>query len=255
MGAKESGQAFLETVLAKLPAEKQAAAKAIFEDAGAEAAVVLLGDGALARADYSKGMDGVRAKTDELEGWFRDNKAALDDYLAIKPEYDRLKTTTTTTTTTQPPPLDDKAARKVAEDLLAEQGPHFLQASAWLAAKAIEHKDLFGEALDVMALASDPRLGRQIKGQPEGCVCSLPDLYSEKFGEKVAAKQKDAEEKRINDLVEAKFKDRVAQSTTNPFPLRGEASVLDVLADKDGSAKHTLDTATALYERLQGERG
>jgi hypothetical protein len=254
MGAKESGQAFLDTVLAKLPEDKRAAAKAIFDDAGAEAAVTLIGDGALARTDYSKNMDALKAKTDELETWFQDNKAALDDYLVVKPEYDKLKTTPTTTPTTHPA-LDEAGVRKAAEALLAEQGPHYLQASAWMAAKAIEHERTFGEQLDVVALAQDPRLGKQIKGAPEGRVVSLPDLYAEKYGERVAAKAKETEDKRINDLVDVKLKERLAQQTTNPFPLRGEASPLDVLTDKDGAAKHTIDSAVAEYERLQGARG
>lgn len=252
MGAKESGQAFLEQVLSKLPVEKQAAAKALFEDPSAEAAVVLVGDGALARADYSKGMDALKAKTDELENWFQDNKGALDDYLAIKPEYDTLKATKPGEVKPHvEPPIDPK---KVVEDVLSVQGPHFLQASAWMAAKAVEHSRLFGEELDVLALAQDPRLGKQIKGAAEGRVVSLPDLYMEKYGEKVAAKAKEIEEKKFNDEVDRRMKERQAQQTTNPFPLRGESSVLDVLSEKDGAAKHTLDTAVAEYERLTAAR-
>lgn len=251
MGAKESGQAFLEQVLSKLPADKQAAAKALFEDPGAEGAVTLLGDGALARADYSKGMDALKAKTDELENWFQDNKGALDDYVAIKPEYDKLKDGKHEPVKPVVDPIDPK---KVVEDVLSVQGPHFLQASAWMAAKAVEHSRLFGEELDVLALAQDPRLGKQIKGAAEGRVVSLPDLYMEKYGEKVAAKAKEIEEKKFNDEVDKRLKDRLSQQTTNPFPLRGESSVLDVLSEKDGAAKHTLDTAVAEYERLTAAR-
>ena len=251
MGAFESGQAFLQQVLAKLPEDKRAAAKALFEDAGAKDAVTLAGDGVLARADYSKAMDELRAKGEELDTWFHDNKAAVDDYLAIKPKYDELTRTTPPPKPADPPPPDP---RQVALDLLNEQGPHYLQASAWLAAKALEHKDLFGERLDVMALVSDPRLGKQIKGQPEGRVVSLPDLYQEKYGEKVTAKEKEVTEAKFNEEVDRRIKARDAGQVRNPYPLRGEASVLDALTDEGGPAKHTIDSAVALYDSLQQAR-
>src|SRR5262252_8094600 len=85
MGAFETGQTFLAGVLAKLPAEQQAQAKAIFEAAEAKDAVTLLGDGALARSDYSRSMDQLREKEqalneyyEKLNGWYGENKAALD---------------------------------------------------------------------------------------------------------------------------------------------------------------------------------
>ncbi len=251
MSAYESGQAFLQSVLAKLPADKQAAAKALFDDPVAKDAVTLVGDGALARSDYSKNLDALKAKEDELATWFADNEGALKEYVAIKPEYDKLKAT-------PPPDKKDPPAvdpRKAAEDLLAEQGPHFLQAAGWLAAKAVAHERMFGEELDVVGLAADPRLGKPLKGGPEGRVVSLPDLYAEKYGEKVSAKQKEADEKKFNEEVDRRLKERVAQQASNPFPLRGESSVLDVLSEQDGPAKHTIDTAVAEYERLQGARG
>ena len=252
MGAFESGQAFMNQVLAKLPADKQAAAKALFDDPVAKDAVALVGDGALARTDYSKAMDDLKKRQDELTDWYSQNEEALKEYVEIKPKFEELSKVTTTTTEKKEPVVDP---RKAAEDLLAEQGPHFLQASAWLAAKAIAHQRLFNEELDVVALTTDPRLGREVKGQP-GRVVSLPDLYNEKFGEKVAAKQKEAEEARFTAEVDKRFKERMAQQASSVFPLRGqsEASVLDTLSEKDGSAKHTLDTATALYDELQANR-
>lgn len=249
MGAKESGAAFLEQVLAKLPDDKRAAAKALFD--GAEDAVVLLGDGALARADYSKGMDTLKAKTDELESWFQDNKQALEDYPVIRAEYDKLKTTKPTDPPPPAPPVDP---RKVAEDVLSQQGPEYLRATAYLNDMARRHERMFpGEEFDSLAILNDPRLGREIKGQP-GRVVSLQDLYNEKYGEKVAAKAKEADEKRFNDEVDKRLKDKLAQHQTNPFPLRGEASVLDVLSEKDGAAKHTIESAVAEYDRLQAAR-
>jgi hypothetical protein len=87
-------------------------------------------------------------------------------------------------------------------------------------------------------------------------VFSLPDVYTAKYGERVAAKQKEADEKKFNDEVEKRLTTERTKLAGQPFPLRGDPSpsVLDVLATKDGAASHTLDTAVAEYERLQGAR-
>ena len=253
MGAYESGVSLKDLMLSKLPEADRAAAKAIFEKAEAKDAVTLLGDSALARSDYSKSMDDLRKREGELEDWWQQNPGALDEYVVMKPEYDKLKaTTTTTTTTTQTePPIDP---RKAVQDELAVQGRDYLAVANWIADIREQHREMFGERLDTAQFLNDPRLGKQVKGAPEGRVVSLPDLYQEKFGEKVAAKAKELEDKRINDLAEEKYKARLAETTRSPFPLRGEASVLDVLQDKDGPAKHTLDSAVAHYEALQQNR-
>src|SRR5258706_4057973 len=118
MGAKESGQSFLAGVLAKLPEADRAAAQAIFEKPEAEQAIVLVGEGALARPDYSKAMDEVTKLKTELEDerntlttWFTDNQAALKDYLVIRPEYDKLKgNPPTPSPKPEPPPAFDQKA-------------------------------------------------------------------------------------------------------------------------------------------------
>ena len=260
MGAFESGQEFLRSVIEKLPAGQQAQAKAIFESPEAKDAVVLVGDGALRQPDYSRAMNDLKAKETELStrlenlnGWFTENEAALKEYLVIKPEYEKLKTGT-------PPPAakpgEGADPRKVAEEVLADAGRDYVQLSAWLAAKAVEHLHRFGEPLDTTALVSDPRLGKPIAGQP-GRVVSLPDLYQDKYGERVAAKVKEAEDRKFNEEVDKRLKERLAQQAGQPFPLRNDASpsVLDVLTTKEGPAAHTLDTAVAEYERLSATRG
>src|SRR5215471_9474588 len=83
--AFESGQSFMAGVLAKLPESQREAAKAIFDAAEARDAVTLLGDGALARSDYSRHMDDLREKEGalneyytRLSGWYDGNKSALE---------------------------------------------------------------------------------------------------------------------------------------------------------------------------------
>lgn len=257
--AQESGQAFLASVIAKLPAELQAAAKEIFGKPEAKDAIVLVGDGALARTDYSKQMDELTArqrdldtKLANLDNWFSDNKAALDEYVVIKPEYDTLKAAGggKGLEKKEPEVVDP---RKVAEEVLAQNGRDYVQLSAWIAAKSVEHLHAFNEPLDVLALVNDPRLGKPVQGQP-GRVVSLPDLYQEKYGGRIAEKTKAAEDARIKAEVDKQVQAELAKRTTQPFPLRSDPqpSVLDTLGD---APKHTLDSAVAFYDQLQQARG
>ena len=263
MGALEAGQEFLAGVLAKLPTELQAQARELFGKPEAKDAVLLVGDGALARPAFSKAMDDLKAKETELNakltnlnGWYTENKAALEEYVTIKPEYDTLKAGGKTPPPADPnkptPPVDP---RKVVEEVMSEQGPQYIQIAAWLHDKGQEHRDLFGERLNTQEITSNPKLGRPIAGQP-GRVFSLQDAYNEKYGDRVATKQKELTEKSFNDEVEKRLVAERAKLAGQPFPLRGDASpsVLDVLATKDGPAAHTIDSAVAEYERLQSAR-
>jgi hypothetical protein len=261
MGAFETGQSFLAGVLAKLPQEQQAQAKAIFEAAEAKDAVVLLGDGALARSDYSRSMDAIREKeqvlTDyytRLDGWYADNKAMLDAAVA-KPANGG----TPPAVADRPPAapaaggnvaLTQDDIRRIANDAVNEAGRDYIAVSAFLATQGARHSHLFGEPLDMNELVANPKLGKPIFGQP-GRVYSLQDAYMERYGERIQKRQQEAEDKRINDEVDKRLGEKLKQSqSTHPFPLRQESSPLDVLQTKDGPAAHTLDSAVAEYERL-----
>ena len=265
MGAAESGRSFLDGFVAKLPEVFRAEAIALIEKIAAapEAvpAIQYVGDGAMRQPDYSKAMNDMQAaktelaqKLDNLNTWYEQNEAALKEYVEIKPEYDDLKAKGNGAPLPKPPapPADP---RKVVEEVLHEQGREYVALSAWLAGKAVEHLPRFGEPLDVMELTADPRLGKPVAGQP-GRVFSLLDVYTAKYGERVATKQREADEAKLNAEVEKRLSAKLAERASQPFPLRGEApSVLDVLNTKEGPATHTLDTAVAEYERLQGARG
>jgi hypothetical protein len=253
MGAYESGSSFLAGVLAKLPQEQRAQAEAIFNAAEAKDAVLALGDGALARSDYSRSMDQMREKEvalneyyTKLDGWYADNKAAL--------EQARLGG--------GPDPAPDPApagaggmisateARRIAEEAVNEAGRDYIAVTAFLTTQGGRHAHMFNEPLDMNELVANPKLGKPVIGQP-GRVYSLQDAYNEKYGDRLKAKHQEQEDKRINDEVEKRLGERIKQSTsTHPFPLRAESSPLDVLSTKDGVAAHTLDSAVAEYERL-----
>jgi len=277
MGAFESGQTFMAGVLAKLPAESRAQAEAIFNAAEAKEAVTLVGDGALARSDYSRSMDQAREQLREkeqalteyytrLNGWYVDNQAALDRAKQL----DAAATSTTPQGTNGQGQTGSAAAaghaaasgvlsrddiRRIADEAVNEAGRDVIAITSFMMTQGARHQHLFGEPLDMNEVTANPKLGRPIAGQP-GRIFSLQDAYDEKFGERVTAKHKEAEDKRINDEVEKRLQERLkATTSTHPFPLRQESSPLDVLSTKDGSASHTLDTAVAEYERLQAARG
>lgn len=258
MGAFESGSEFLAGVIAKLPAELQAQAKDLFSKPEAKDAVIIIGDGALARPDYSKAMNDLKAKElavqeklDNLDAWYEANKTALQEYVVIKPEYDELKVKGGGPVVKKEDPPTVPDPRKVVEEVLAEEGRSYVQLSAYIAGLAVKHSHMFGEPLDPLELVNNPKLGRPVAGQP-GRVYSLQDAYNEKYGERVAAKQKEAEEKRFNDEVQKRLTEERAKLAGQPFPLRNEApSVLDHITD---AAAHTVDTAVAEYDRLQAVR-
>jgi hypothetical protein len=102
-----------------------------------------------------------------------------------------------------------------------------------------------------MALISHPKLGKPIPGQP-GRVFSLNDVYQESFGDRLTQKAKDAEDTRIQQLVDAKLAEERAKlgGSTLPFPIRPDASVLDVLQTKPDPAQFSVDSAVAEYQRL-----
>jgi hypothetical protein len=255
MGAFESGQSFMAGVLAKLPAELQAQAKTIFESAEAKDAVTVIGDSTLARSDYSRSMDSLREKEQalteyyqRLDGWYTDNKAALDEARTRGgPDPAPTPAPAPTPTAMQ---LSQADIRRIADEAINEAGKDYIAVTAFLTTQGARHSHLFGEPLDMTELVANPKLGKPVYGQP-GRVYSLQDAYTEKYGERLRAKQQETEDKRINDEVEKRLGERLRTTpTSHPFPLRAESSPLDVLSTKDGPAVHTLDSAVAEYERL-----
>lgn len=272
MGAKEAGAAFLAGVLERLPESHRAQAKAIFEAAEAESAISAIGDGVLARSDYSKQMDAIRAQEQTLASkqaefealhasnvaWLNEHQAAVTDYLTIKPQYDALiaasGTPTGTGTTTVAAPqggkeaemTKDEIAKLVAEQISTAAGD-VVGISAWAAERSIQHFQQFGEKLPVNELVQATIAARQ-KGDP----ITLDGMYQQKYGEQLAAKAKEAEDARINTEVEKRLAEqlRERQGAGLPFPTRAEASPLDLLHKPPDPATYGVDAAVAEYTRL-----
>lgn len=274
MGAFEDGQSFLAGVLAKIPDSLRAQVKEALEKPEAKDAVTLLGDGVLARSDYSKRMDDLKKQGDEAAAklaeatalytknhdWYVKNEAALTAYPTLKAENDRLKQGGRNGDGDDPPlppsALTKDDVQKLVDDLLLDRERGYVDVVAFMQDTGFHHHQLFGEPVNMRDLVANPKLGKPVAGQP-GRVFSLQDAYNEKYGERVAAKHKEAEDKRIDARVEERLAEERKKLIGQPFPIRGagpEPSVLDTLAVKDGPASHTLDTAVAEYERLQSAR-
>lgn len=280
LGAFEDGQAFLAGVLAKIPDEgARAQVKAAFETGAAKDAVTLLGDGVLARSDYSKHMDAI-AKTDaeakaklaeatdlyeRNDRWYKTNEAALKEHPTLKSEVERLKAgggdeDEDDKGNRRVPVIDKKTIEETIDALLdsrlSDRERGYVDVVAFMQDTGFKHQQTFGTAPDMRGLVANPKLGKPILGQP-GRVFSLQDAYNEKYGADVAAKDKEVHDKAIETEVQKRLGEERAKQIGNPFPLRGDSSpsVLDVLTTKEGSAAHTVDTAVAAYEQLQSGRG
>lgn len=258
MGAYESGQSFLAGVLAKLTPEQQAQAKAIFEAPEAKDALTTLGDGVLARTDYSKQMDSLRQKQTELDqlyqrntDWFGQNEAALQEYLRIKPEYETLKGSKPgAPPSPSPSGLDESAIQKLLDERINQASVDVVGLSAWAATKSAEHMQMFQEVLPVQTLINDAITARKA-GKP----VTIDEVYIEKYGPRLKEKADAAEAARIDKLVQEKLAAERAASPGLPFPVRTEASVLDVLEQKLDPTQFTAAAAAAEYQRLQQARG
>lgn len=272
MGAFEDGNGFLAGVFAKIPQELRAQAQDLFGKPEVKDAVTLIGDGVLARSDYSKNMDLIKSQDQELKDklaaatalyekntqWYEDNKAALDAYPTLKEELDTLKAGGDGGTGGTAA-IDKKAIEAMIASALdtnlSDRERGYVDVVGFMMDTGLEHLQRFGTKPDMRALVGNPKLGKPVVGQP-GRVFSLVDAYNEKYGADVAAKDKADHDKLIEDQVQKRLTEERAKLISQPFPLRDAApSVLDVLGSKDGTAAHTLDSAVAAYEALQANRG
>lgn len=262
----QTGLTFLQGLIPTLPEALRADATALVTkitgtpEAEIESSLKYVGDGAMARPDYSRAMNELAEKTKELDAianehtaWYQENSSALAEYVQIKPEYDKLKGNPNPNPNPSPTPTPNPAPfdQKTLEEALEQRDRAFASVLALALPLSQKHFQMFNEVLDVDSLIADPRVGQPVKGQP-GKVFGLMDAYNARHGERVATKAKEAEDARINKLVEDRLvEERKRNPPNQPYPLlRSEPSPLDVLQTKDGPASHTIDTAVAEYERL-----
>lgn len=252
--ALDSGKAFVEQVLAKLPESLRDAARTAFAAPEAADALTTVGDGVLARSDYSRLMDEVREKEaaitedyTKLNGWYETNKSRLGQVETLEAEIARLQgkppvTTPPPTQSTTPSGLSMDDLNKVLED----RDRNYAGVLAYTTSLATKHLRDFNEVLDVQAVIDNATKTRT----------SLDASYKTLYAEKLTTKARAEEDARINKQVEERLAERLKGQGDQPFPLRNQSpSVLDILHAKDDStANHNLDSAVAEYERLQSAR-
>ena|SRR3990172_3165621 len=257
--ASEAGKSFLAGVLAKLPESLRGQAETVFAAADAESALEVMGTGALAQPEINRKLDEIRqqneglrqqeveltAKFDELNAWYDVNQKALEDYKVLKagvtPPKDPPK---------DPSPMD---IRTQVEAIINEQARDYVALSAFMMTQGGRHYAMFQEPLDGMELLANPKLGKPIAGQP-GKVFSLENAYQEKYGDRLAARQKEAEDARIKKLVDEGMAEERRKAPSHPFPIRQEAAAIDLIPSGGKSSDHTVDSAVALYEQLSQAR-
>lgn len=249
--ALEAGRSMLDGILAKLPENLRAAASTAFLAPEAADALTELGARGLAQSEFSRVMDELREKEttllndhEKLSQWWNVNEGKVKQFDTVSAELAKLKGTPTTTTVADPPPPSwgkDDIDKQLDER--EQAAARYLNAITQL---STSHLHQFGEVLNVDDLAAFSQKGR----------VNIFDGYKQKFAEKIAAKAKEADDARVNAIVEERFKERMRSAGDPRFPTRAgeEASVLDALTDSTRVEKHTVDSAAALYDQLSSAR-
>lgn len=251
--ALDSGKAFVEQVLAKLPESLRDAARTAFAAPEAAEALTTVGDGVLARSDYSRLMDEVREKEaaitedyTKLNGWYETNKSRLGQVETLEAEIARLSGGKPPVPDLTKPAVPSGLSREDLDKVLEDRDRNYAGVLAYTTSLATKHLRDFNEVLDVQAVIDNATKTRS----------SLDASYKTLFAEKLTAKAKAEEDARINKQVEERLAERLKGQGDQPFPLRNQSpSVLDILQTKDDApANHNLDTAVAEYERLMATR-
>lgn len=251
--ALETGKSLADLVLAKLPESLRAEASKIFTAPEAADALVELGARGLAQSELSRQLDSLREKEAQVledynknVAWFEENKPKLDRLPILEAENARLKGTPPPAAPPEPPPATG-LTKEDLDKILLERDRGYANVLGLGIEVGAKHLHLFGEPPDmrgVIELAGKKGL-------------SLEAAYQEKYGERLAAKAKEAEDARINKIVEERVSTERKKFAESPYPLRNASpSVLDILENpNDKPANHTVDSAVAEYERLVAARG
>lgn len=243
---------FWAGVVAALPEEKRGQAQEILGAiTGTPAALDIAANGVLRQSDYSRQMNELAKKEAELTQWhgalteWKAEQDAIYAAAALKPDVQPQP---------QPQPKPAQPALDPARYVDRETFDQFSREAAGVMAVSnalsVRHLQEFGEALDLLALMKDPRLGKDGMG--------LKEVYEATFADRYAAKAQATKEKELADL-RAKIESEVrAQILSTPYPVSpNQPSSLDLIeaAQKAGDGKtDVVGAATALYEQLQQKR-
>lgn len=253
--ASDYGKTFLAGVLAKISdPEKRAQVEAALAD---DAALEVLGSGALAQSDINKRYDDLKAKEDaltedytRLNDWYATNKTKLEEYDTLKknpPVVDPNAPRNPVAPTIDPSKFIDRESFDKTMNEQQFQAANFLGLQNAL---TLQHYDRFKEVIDTRDLLADKNLGKQ---KADGSIYGLKDAYQTKYADKLTEYEKTQESTRINKLVEERLaEERKTQASSQPFPLKAAPSALDLLEpdSKEKPSDFTPDRAAAFYNDL-----
>lgn len=260
--ALDAGKTFADGLLAKLPESLRESVKTALLAPEAADALSFLGDGTLARADYSRSKDELgdaQRAIDEykstLDGWYETRKQELDQVDRLKQEGKWGKEGVTPPT---PPRTSDLDTSKFLDrDTFAKELEARDRAAAGYLAViqtlTLNHYRDFQEVIDPNDLLADPNLG---KAKQDGRVYGIADAYQSKYSDKLTTRAKEQEDARINKLVAERFAE-AQKGAGLPIPLKnGSPSPLDLLDQSNVDTKlFTAEAAAEEYARLQAGRG
>jgi len=199
-------------------------------------------------------MDEARAKLQEAQDLYGRNKQWYDENVPMIEEFKRTKgkgadpnpDPNPNPRATGDPNPDRPLTRKELAEILGQTERDFLGLQAVMSDLSRAHFAMFGELLDTKALLADP----------EARKLGLEGVYQKVHGEKIAAKQKEAQEARDETLRKEGEQRLMARTDQiNPIPGRQPSpSTLDGLRrepPKEGEAPpDVVGSAVALYRKL-----
>lgn len=252
---------FLKDVLDKVPEADRQTVAAILDRSDVDSAITPLIDGGVKRqSDYSRGMDDLRKKgqeIDDLKGrlqtryeeqtqWYETNKPVLEAGRKALEGRDPAGPDPARPTHTELPP--DVMRRADVEKFVTERelsAANFIAATTALSTK---HLHEFGEVLNVLELLADPTIGK----------VGLQGVYDAKFGDRYQKKASEAEQKRIDTLVSEGVQKALRERVNPAFPSSPrpeDASPLDVLTAKTPDpSQFSVEAAADEYTQLAARR-
>lgn len=234
MTPAESGQAFLNDVLAGIPEDKRGAIAATLEDA--PELIAAIGAGALRQADYSRSMDRVKTIETEQKTWWEANQPLVElGQKAKTAGFDPTKPGVT------PPALPDNV---VLRDDLDQRERDYAALTTWMTTTGMKHFQDFGEVIDFSTLMRDPRVKE----------VGLKGVYDAIAQPKYQEKAKAATEAEILRRVDEGVAQRVKtlhnpNAPTSPLP---QGSPLDALAPVDTKGGNVDEFVDAYHAAVAG---
>ena len=252
MGALETGLAYLQQVLAKLPESQRPAAEAIFLDAQAQAALTELGAGVLRQQDYSRNLDAIalekKAAQDlylQNKAWYDQNKADLESLPQLLAETERLRALEgRPNPAPAAPPQTPQTPNAVSADDLQGIIRESLGLHAVIPTLIASHQVRFGEVLSeeqMIGLIQQAQQGQR----------SLKAQYAITFGEKLQAKSAEEEAAKVKKIQDEAIASYQRANPNMPYPVRPSGtSPLDFVKSPIDPASLTPEALAAEYNAL-----